>query len=248
MDCSTPGFPVHHQLPEFTQTHVHWVSDAIQPSHPLCLLLFLPSIFPSIRVFSNESALPSGGQSIGVSASTSVLPMNIQDWFPLGWTGWISLQSKGLSRVFSNTTVQKAMLNGLLYCSKLFWTPLVQVEKPHLWKQKSSHRLRVSHSTQDGHTMCFQIYLPWTQKLPDLVPISAPSWVSVSFFSLFLSQPSLLPLSNHHDGQHSQERFTFCILLEKNWHLSFLPEFWSSKTGLTLINYPSWGQSNVASS
>ena len=48
-----------------------------------------------------------GGQSIGVSASTSVLPMNIQDWFPLGWTGWISLQSKGLSRVFSNTTVQK---------------------------------------------------------------------------------------------------------------------------------------------
>ena len=55
MDCSTPGLPVHHQLPESTQTHVHWVGDAIQPSHPLSPLLLLPSIFPSIRVFSNES-------------------------------------------------------------------------------------------------------------------------------------------------------------------------------------------------
>ena len=57
MDCSMPGLPVHHQLPEFTQTHVHCVCDAIQPSHPLLPLLLLPSIFPSIRVFSNESAL-----------------------------------------------------------------------------------------------------------------------------------------------------------------------------------------------
>ena len=57
MDCSTPGLPVHHQLPEFTQTHVHWVSDAIQPSHPLSSPLLPPSIFPSSRVFSNESAL-----------------------------------------------------------------------------------------------------------------------------------------------------------------------------------------------
>ena len=57
MNCSTPGLPVHHQLPEFTQTHIHRVGDAIQPSHPLSPLLLLPSIFPSIRVFSNESAL-----------------------------------------------------------------------------------------------------------------------------------------------------------------------------------------------
>ena len=57
MDCSTPGLPVHHQLPEFTQTHVHQVGEAIQPSHPCRPLLLLPSIFPSIRVFSNESAL-----------------------------------------------------------------------------------------------------------------------------------------------------------------------------------------------
>ena len=66
-----------------------------------------PQSFPASGFFSNESALPTGGQSIGVSASTSILPMNTQDWSPLGWTGWISMQSKGLSRVFSNTTIQK---------------------------------------------------------------------------------------------------------------------------------------------
>ena len=80
------------------------------PSNHLILcypLLLLLSIFPSIRVFSNELVLCIRCQSIGVSASTSVLPMNIQDWFLLGWTGWISLQSKGLLRVSSNTSVQK---------------------------------------------------------------------------------------------------------------------------------------------
>ena len=111
MDCSTPGFSIVHHLPELAQTHVHWVSDAIQPSHSLSPLLFLPSIFSSIRVFSNESVLCiSGDQSIGVSAS--VLPMNIQDWSPLEWTGLISLPTKGLSRVFSNTTAQKHQFFG----------------------------------------------------------------------------------------------------------------------------------------
>ena len=83
---------------------------SVMPSNHLilcCPLLLLPSIFPSIRSFQMSQFFTSGGQSIGVSASTSVLPVNIQDWFPLGWTGWISLQSKGLSRAFSNTTVQK---------------------------------------------------------------------------------------------------------------------------------------------
>ena len=91
------------------------------PSNHLILcrpLLLLPSVSPNIRVFSNESALASGGQSIGVSASTSVLPMNIQDWSPLGCPGWISLQSKGLSRVFSNTTVQKHQFFGAQPSSK----------------------------------------------------------------------------------------------------------------------------------
>ena len=117
MNHSTPRLPVHHQLPEPTQTHVHWVSDAIQPSHPL---LLLPSIFPSVRSFQMSQLFASGGQSTGVSASTSVLPMNIKDWSPSGWTGWFSLQSKGLSRVFSNTTVQKHQFFGAqLYVASL---------------------------------------------------------------------------------------------------------------------------------
>ena len=87
----------------------------MMPSNHLILcrpLLLLPSNFPSIRVFSNESALCIRCQRIGVSSLASVLPMNTQDWSPLGWTGWISLQSKGLSRVLSNTTVQKQQFFG----------------------------------------------------------------------------------------------------------------------------------------
>ena len=82
----------------------------VMPSNHLILfhpLLLLPSIFPSIRVFYNESVLHIRWPKYWVSASASVLPMNTQDWSPLGWTDSISLQSKGLSRVFSNTTVQK---------------------------------------------------------------------------------------------------------------------------------------------
>ena len=112
MDCSMPGLPVHHQLPEFTQAHVRWVGDAIQPFHPL-----LSPSHPTFNLSQHQGLqmsqlFASGGQSIGVSASTSVLPMNTQDWSPLGWTGWISLQSKGLSRVFSNTIVQKHQFFG----------------------------------------------------------------------------------------------------------------------------------------
>ena len=107
MNHSTPGIPIHHQLPEFTQTHVHRGSDAIQPSHPLSSPS-PPAPNPSQhQSFPMSELFAWGGQSIGVSPSASVIPMNTQDWSPLGWTGWISLQSKGLSRVFSNTTVQK---------------------------------------------------------------------------------------------------------------------------------------------
>ena len=85
MDCSTPGFPVHHQLLELAQTHVHWVGDVIQPSHPLSS----PSA-PAFRYFPVSQFFVLGGQSIGASASASVLPMNIQDWFPLRLTGLVS--------------------------------------------------------------------------------------------------------------------------------------------------------------
>ena len=88
--------------------------ESMMPSNHLilCHPLLLPSIVPSIRVFSNESALLIRWPKYWSFSSTSVLPMNIQDWFPLGLTAWISLQSKRLSRVFSNTTVQKHQFFG----------------------------------------------------------------------------------------------------------------------------------------
>ena len=90
MDNSTPGLPVHHQLPESTQTQVHWIGDAIQPSHPLSSpSLPAVNLSPASGSFQMSQFFASGGWSIGVSASASVLPMNIQDWFPLRWTGWI---------------------------------------------------------------------------------------------------------------------------------------------------------------
>ena len=105
MDCSTPGFSVLHCLPELAQTHVHGVGYAIQPSHPVVPFSCLRS-FPASGSFQMSQLYTSGGQSIGASASALVLPMNIENWFPLGSIGLISLHFKGLLRVFSNTTVQ----------------------------------------------------------------------------------------------------------------------------------------------
>ena len=119
MNHSTPGLPVHHQLLESTQTYVHWVGDAIQPSYalssPSSPALNLSQHQGLFKWVSSFELTASSDQSIGVSASTSVLPMNTQDWSPLGWTGWIFLQSKGLSRVFSNTAVQKHQF----FCAQL---------------------------------------------------------------------------------------------------------------------------------
>ena len=128
MNRSMPGLPVHHHLPELTQTHVHWVSDAIQPSHPLSS--------PS-----PPAANPSQHQSLfqWVNSSHewpkywrfsfSIIPS--KGWSPLEWTGWISLQSKGLSRVFSNTTVQKP---SILQCSAFF---TVQLSHPYMTTRKT---------------------------------------------------------------------------------------------------------------
>ena len=107
MNCSTPDLPVHHQILEHTQTHGHCIGDAILPYHPVIPFSSCLLSFPASWSFQMGQLFASGGQSIGVSTSTLVLPMNTQDWSPLGWTQWISLQFKGLSRVFSNTTVQK---------------------------------------------------------------------------------------------------------------------------------------------
>ena len=107
------------------QTAAHQASLSITNSQSLLKLmsieLVMPLSSPSPPAFNlsqhqMSQLFASGGQSVGVSASTSVLPMNIQDWFPLRWTGWISLQSKGLSRVFSNTTAQKHQFFGTQLC------------------------------------------------------------------------------------------------------------------------------------
>ena len=131
MNRSTPGLPVHHQLTEFTQTHVHRVSDAIQPSHPLS------SPSPPAPNSSQHQSLfqwvnhSHGGQSTGVSALASFLPKKSQGWYPSEWTGWISLQSKGLSRVFSNTTVQKHQCFGPQLSSQSnFYIHTWPLEKP----------------------------------------------------------------------------------------------------------------------
>ena len=107
MNCSTPGLLFHHQLPEFTQTHVRWVSDAIQPSHPLSSpSLPAPNPFQHQDLFQWVNSSHEVAKILGFSFSIRP-PNEHPDWSPLGWTGWISLQYKGLSRVFSNTTVQK---------------------------------------------------------------------------------------------------------------------------------------------
>ena len=127
-DCSKPGPSVLHYLPEFAQIHVHWVSDAI--NH---LILCLQS-FPGSGSFLMSQLFKPGGQSIGASASASILPMNIKDWFPLGLTGLSSWLSKGHSRVFC-TTAQKHQFFGaqpsLIRSNSHICTWLL--EKPQLW-------------------------------------------------------------------------------------------------------------------
>ena len=115
MNHSMPGLAVHHQLPEFTQTHIHWVCDAIQPSLPLS------SPSPPAPNLSQHQGLfkwVSTSHQVAKVLESQLQHQSFQwtlrtDRSPLGWTGWISLQSKGLSRVFSNTTVQKHQFFGV---------------------------------------------------------------------------------------------------------------------------------------
>ena len=129
MDCSMPGFP----SPTPRACSNSWPSS--RSCHPTISSSVLP--FSCLQTFPASGSVPisqffaSGGQSIEVSASTSVLPMNIQDWFLLGWTGWISLLSKGLPRVFSNTTIQKHQFFGS-------WLSLWSNSHIHTWLLEKS--------------------------------------------------------------------------------------------------------------
>ena len=121
-----------------------WVCSDSCPFSQWCYLItsssvthFCPQSFPASGSFPMSQLFAWGGQIIGVSASASVLPMNTQDWSPLGWTGWISLQSKGLSRVFSNTTVQKHQFFGSqlsLYSNCHIHTWLLEKKLPWLYR------------------------------------------------------------------------------------------------------------------
>ena len=110
MDCSMPGFPVYHQ----TWSLLKLMSiESVMPSNHLILcpsLLLLPQVLPASGSFQMSHFFTSGGQNIGVSDSASVLPKNIQDWFPLGWTGWISLQSKGLLSLLQHHSLKTSIL------------------------------------------------------------------------------------------------------------------------------------------
>ena len=120
MDCSTPGFPVLCRLLELTKTHVNWVSDAIRPSSSALPLSSCFHSFPASGCFLMSWLFTSGGQGIGASASASVLPMNIQGWFLLGWTGLISLLSKGLSSLLQHHSLKPS----ILWRSAFFMVPL----------------------------------------------------------------------------------------------------------------------------
>ena len=122
MECSIPGLPVPHQLPEFAQTHVHWVRDAFQPSHPLLSPSPAFNLPQHQGLFKWVSSLQKSGQSIGVSASASVLQMNIQDWFPVGLTDLIFFQSNGLSRVLYRATILLFIVQYLLTYRIFGWS------------------------------------------------------------------------------------------------------------------------------
>ena len=126
-------------------THVHWIGDAIQASHPQSSPSPVFNLSQHKGSFPGSQFFSSGSQSIGVSASASVLLMNIQDWFPLGWTGWMSLQSKGLSRLFSNTTVQRhQFFDTQLSLSFNSHIHTWLLEKPWLWLDRSLSESNVS--------------------------------------------------------------------------------------------------------
>ena len=161
--------------------------ELLMPSNHLILchpLLLLSSIFPSITVFSNEPVLHirSGGQSIGVSALTSVLPMNPQDWSPLRWTGWISLQSKGLSRVFYNTTVQKHQFCTSTLLQGPTLTSIRDYWKNHKWMSESE-------VTQSCPTCCNRMdcSLPGSS-VHGIFQAIVLEWIAISF-SRGSSQP-----------------------------------------------------------
>ena len=188
MDCSTPGLPVHHQLLEFNQIHVHWVSDAIQPSHPRSSpspLTF--NLSQHQDLFKWVSSSHQVAKVLEFQLQHQSFQWTPKDWSPSGWTGWISLQSKGLSRVFSNTTVQKHQFFG---GELSLWSN----SHIHTWPQEKTIALTRWTIVDKVMSLLFNI-------LPKLVMVFLPrskglliSWLQ-SPSAVILEPPKIKPLT-----------------------------------------------------
>ena len=218
MDYSTSGLLVHHQLPESTQINVHWVGDAIQTSHSLS------SSSPALNLSQHQgllkwvSSLHQVPQSTGVSASTSILSMNVQNWFPLGGTGWISLQSKELSRVFSNTTVQKHQI----FSAHFF---LVQLSHPYMTTGKT---IALTRWTFVGKVMSL-LFNMLSRLVITFFPRSKClliSWLQ-SPSAVILEPPKIKSATVSPSICHEVMGLDPVILVF--WMLSFKPTFWVNK-------------------
>ena len=152
MNCSTLGFPILHYLPKFAQTHIQWVDDAIQPSHPL-----LPPYSPALNLsqhqglFQWDSSSHQVAKVLDFQLQRSLEPMNIQGWFPLGLSGLISLLSKGLSRVFSSTTIWNHQFFGI---QPSFWSTLISIHD--YWKNHSFDYMDLSSNQSLSRVRLFE--------------------------------------------------------------------------------------------
>ena len=194
MDLSTPGFPVHHLLELGSNS-----CPLSRWCHPTISYSFIPfssclQSFPASRSFQMSQFFASGGQSIGVSVSTSVLPMNIKDWFPLGWIGWISLQSKGLKHLLQHHSSKAS----ILWCSTSF---IVQFSYPYMTTGKT---IALTRWTFVGKVMFLlfnmlsMFVITLASGLTEFIPFIAPQLSGanpVSSFPLLLAFPRLP--SNH---------------------------------------------------
>ena len=189
MDCSTPGLPVLQYLPKFAQTHVYWVNDAIQPSHPVVPISSCLQSLPASGSFPVSQFFASSGQSIRVSAS--ILPVNIQSWFPLGLTGLISLLFQEFSRVFSSTIVWK---HQVLRCSDFF---IVQFSQPSVQFSSVAHSCLILCDPMDHSTPGFPVH----RQFPELTQIHV-HWVGDAIQPSHPLSSSSLPAFNlfQHQG------------------------------------------------
>ena len=209
--------------------------ELVMPSNHLILchpLLLLPSVFPGIRVFQMSWFFPSGGQSIGVSASALVLPMNIKDWFPLELTYLISLKSKRLSRVFSNTIIQKHQFFGTqLFLQSNSHIHTWLLEKPQLWLDGPLLVMSPLFNMLSRLVINFLLrskclLISWLQS-PSAVILEPPK---IKFLTVSIVSPSIC---------HEVMGPDAMILVF--WMLNFKPTFSLSSFTLVLLHFLPWG-------